>query len=104
MRLQFQSVGKRVIPRHENAAIRGARRDRQVVKSHVLLLREADTRLGSELWLMEHTIEVAVFFVVPADVLQMHKAPAFDFFSHFLKAGKRTAGGGSSWLESPLDG
>ena len=53
---------------------------------------------------MENTIKVAVFFVVPADILQMHEASAFDFLSHFLKARKRIAGGGRSRLKPPLDG
>src|SRR4029077_1394879 len=83
-RLQFQAVGERVIPRHENAPILGARCDRQVVESHVLLLREANARLSSALWLVKDAIEVAVFLVIPTDILQVHEASAFDFLSHFL--------------------
>ena len=74
------------------------------MESHILLLREADARLGSELRLMEDTVEVPVFFVIPADVFQVDKSPAFDLIGHFLETGKRAAGRWGPRFEPSIDG
>ena len=61
VRLQFQTVGKRIIPRHEDASVLSTRCNREVMEGHVPLLRQTDACLGSAVGLMENPVKVAVF-------------------------------------------